>query len=52
MRTWKTSKGASLADVVLKCIGRNIYTAADTYELSSKTLHTILNADIKKEKFK
>lgn len=45
-------QGDSLADVVLRYIGRIIYTAADIYEVFSKTLHTILDIHTKKEKFK
>lgn len=42
-------QGDSLADVILRYIGRIIYTAAEVF---SKTLHTILDIHTKKEKFK
>lgn len=48
----RNQQGGSLADVILRYIGRIIYMAADIYEVFSKTLHTILDIHIMKEKFK
>lgn len=45
-------QGGSLADVILRYIGRISYMAANIHEVSSKTLCTILDIHIMKEKIK
>jgi len=45
-------QGGRLADVILRCIVRSIYTATDSCEVSSKILSTTLDTNIKKENFK